>query len=126
VTLKERIGVLRGARSRPPIVDGRGTAPEEDESRAREMVGPHMGAADEALWEGNFDPKRFYPTGLLSDELVAEVRTARQSLPLSPMPLVVVTLATQESTCDEYRQGAIRNVGSCLPLDWPIEEDFAL
>jgi hypothetical protein len=54
------------------------------------------------------------------------VRTARQSLPLSPMPLVVVTLETPESTCDEYRQGAIWNVGSCFAPDWPVEEDIAL
>jgi hypothetical protein len=76
--------------------------------------------------EGNSDPERFYSIGLLWDELEAEVRTARQSLPLSPMPLVVVTLETPESTCDEYRQGAIWNVGSCFAPDWPVEEDIAL
>jgi pimeloyl-ACP methyl ester carboxylesterase len=102
------------------------TVPEEYESRTREMVGPDLWAAYEALWEGNFDPERFYPTGLVSDELEAEVRAARQASPLRPMPLVVVTLETPESTCDEYRQGAIRNVGSCFPPDWPIEEDIAL
>jgi hypothetical protein len=54
----------------------------------------NLGVAYAALWERNFGPERVYPTGLLSDELEAEVRTARQSLPLSPMPLVVVTLET--------------------------------
>jgi hypothetical protein len=42
------------------------------------------------------------------------------------MPLVVVTLESPESTCDEYRQGTIRNIGSCFPPDWPVEEDIAL
>jgi hypothetical protein len=42
------------------------------------------------------------------------------------MPLVVVTRETPGSTCDEYRQGAMRNVESSLPLDRPIEEDFTL
>jgi pimeloyl-ACP methyl ester carboxylesterase len=102
------------------------TLPEDYESRAQEMVGPELWAAYEALWEGNFDPERFYPTGLLSDELEAEVRTAQEASPLPPMPLIVVTLEAPESTCDEYRQGAIRNVGSCFPDGWPIEEDIAL
>jgi pimeloyl-ACP methyl ester carboxylesterase len=102
------------------------TIPEDYESRAQELVGPELWAAYEALWKDNFDPERFYPTGLLSDELEAEVRSAQETSPLPPMPLVVVTLETPESTCDEYRQGAIRNVGSCFPPDWPIEEDIAL
>jgi pimeloyl-ACP methyl ester carboxylesterase len=102
------------------------TVPEEYESRAKEMVGPELWAAYEALWKDNFDPERFYPTGLLSDELEAEVRSAREASPLRPMPLVVVTLEAPESTCDEYRQGAIRSAGSCFPPDWPIEEDIAL
>jgi pimeloyl-ACP methyl ester carboxylesterase len=100
--------------------------PEDYESRAQELVGPDLWAAYEARWEGNFDPERFYPTGLLSDELEAEVRTAQQTSPLRPMPLVVVTLEAPESTCDEYRQGTIRNVGSCFPDGWPVEEDIAL
>jgi len=102
------------------------TVPEDYESRAQAMVGPELWAAYEALWKDNFDPERFYPTGLLSDELEAEVRSAREASPLPPMPLIVVTLEAPESTCDEYRQGAIRNVGSCVPPDWPIEEDIAL
>ena len=102
------------------------TLPEDYEPRAQEMVGPELWAEYEALWEGNFDPERFYPTGLLSDELEAEVRSAQETSPLQPMPLAVVTLETPESTCDEYRQGAIRNVGSCFPPDWPVEEDIAL
>ena len=102
------------------------TVPEEYGSRAKEMVGPELWAAYEALWKDNFDPERFYPTGLLSDELEAEVRSAREASPLRPMPLVVVTLESPESTCDEYRQGAIRSAGSCFPPDWPIEEDIAL
>jgi pimeloyl-ACP methyl ester carboxylesterase len=102
------------------------TVPEDYEARAQELVGPELWAAYEALWKDNFDPERFYPTGLLSDELEAEVRSAQQTSPLPPMPLVVVTLEAPESTCDEYRQGAIRNVGSCFPDGWPIEEDIAL
>ena len=100
--------------------------PEDYESRAQEMVGPDLWAAYEARWEGNFDPERFYPTGLLSDELEAEVRTAQETSPLRPMPLIVVTLEAPESTCDEYRQGAIRNVGSCVPDGWLVEEDITL
>ena len=102
------------------------TIPEDYESRAQEMVGPELWAAYEARWNDNFDPERFYPTGLVSDELEDEVRSAREASPLPPMPLVVVTLEAPESTCDEYRQGAIRNVGSCFPDGWPIEEDIAL
>jgi pimeloyl-ACP methyl ester carboxylesterase len=102
------------------------TIPEDYESRAQELVGPELWAAYEALWTDNFDPERFYPTGLVSDELEAEVRSAQQTSPLPPMPLIVVTLETPESTCDEYRQGAIRNVGSCLPDGWPIVADIAL
>ncbi len=102
------------------------TVPEEYESRAEELVGPELWAAYEARWKDNFDPERFYPTGLLSDELEAEVRMAQETSPLRPMPLFVVTLEAPESTCDEYRQGAIRSVGSCFPDGWPIEEDLAL
>ena len=102
------------------------TVPEDYESRAQGLVGPELWAAYEALWQDNFDPERFYPTGLLSDELEAEVRSAQETSPLRSMPLVVVTLEAPESTCDEYRQGAIRNVGSCFPEGWPIEEDIAL
>jgi pimeloyl-ACP methyl ester carboxylesterase len=102
------------------------TVPEDYESRAQDLVGPELWAAYEALWQDNFDPERFYPTGLLSDALEAEVRSAQQTTPLRPMPLVVVTLEAPESTCDEYRQGAIRSAGSCFPEGWPIEEDIAL
>ncbi len=102
------------------------TVPEDYEVHAQELVGPEVWAAYEARWQDNFDPERFYPTGLLSDDLEAEVRAAQEASPLSPMPLIVVTLENPESTCDEYRQGAIRNVGSCFPDGWPLEEDTAL
>jgi pimeloyl-ACP methyl ester carboxylesterase len=89
------------------------TSYEEGDTRLRALVGPELWATLEEAWGEYRDGEGFFPDGFLSDALVAELRAARQSSPMQPMPLVVVT---NRSSWD----------ASAFPEGWPVADNNAL